>query len=347
MNSYLVTLGKEQSTYLKGWAVLFMVFLHFGDNHVLPEFRWAWSGNDWNASFQMCVPMFLFLSGYGLAKSRRGKGRGPGGQCAKTARRALSLLKRYWFAVLPFVLLGLASGKFQFSVGALLLNLTALKPSWCGPAWFVFLYIELIFLFPLAFAFVSRSSAWRVAVAFVALVLATKALMKVPWVAGEATILARQLKMLLIDSPIFFEGMLFAHYGVVERAGGWMERRVPLRLFNLSGGGIGMAMVAASIAVRAKLPLVSVTELVHVPLCLLGLLLMARRCRPMAAAMGFVGRHSTTLWFIHTYFCWTFLQPLVYGVRLWPVAFALLVGLSLAVSVAIDFLYSKTQSSPR
>ena len=46
MNSYLVTLGKEQSTYLKGWAVLFMMFLHFGDNHVLPEYRWAWSGND-------------------------------------------------------------------------------------------------------------------------------------------------------------------------------------------------------------------------------------------------------------------------------------------------------------
>lgn len=108
-----------------------------------------------------------------------------------------------------------------------------------------------------------------------------------------------------------------------------------------------MAMVAASLAVRAKLPLVSVTELFHVPLCLLGLMLMARQCKPLPQAVGFVGRHSTTLWFVHTYFCWTFCQPLVYAVRFWPMAFALLVLLSLSVSIVIDFLYSKIQGSSR
>lgn len=232
-----IELNKPQSTYLKGWAVLFMVFLHFGDNHVLPEYRWTWSGNDWNSSFQMCVPMFLFLSGYGLAKSQWGKGMDFGAQYMRMMHRTLGLLKKYWFAIFPFVLWGLASGKFSFSIGTLFLNMTALQPSWCGPAWFVFLYIELIFLFPLAYAFVSRSGAMKVAMAFVALVLVTKALMKIQWVEAEETILARQVKMLLIDSPIFFGGVLLAHYSMIERAGEWMRRRVSLRLFNLSWGG--------------------------------------------------------------------------------------------------------------
>ena len=37
---------KQQTTYLKGWAVLFMMFLHFGGISV-PEYRYSWSGSDW------------------------------------------------------------------------------------------------------------------------------------------------------------------------------------------------------------------------------------------------------------------------------------------------------------
>lgn len=62
-------MNKVQSVYLKGWAVLFMMFYHFGGNLIAPEWRYDWSGNDWNKAFQMCVPIFLFLSGYGLMAS--------------------------------------------------------------------------------------------------------------------------------------------------------------------------------------------------------------------------------------------------------------------------------------
>lgn len=30
---------KQETTYLKGWAVLFMMFLHFGCDFVMPEYR--------------------------------------------------------------------------------------------------------------------------------------------------------------------------------------------------------------------------------------------------------------------------------------------------------------------
>lgn len=37
---------KQETTYLKGWAVLFMMFLHFGCDFVMPEYRYSWCGND-------------------------------------------------------------------------------------------------------------------------------------------------------------------------------------------------------------------------------------------------------------------------------------------------------------
>ena len=84
------------------------------------------------------------------------------------------------------------------------------------------------------------------------------------------------------------------------------------------GGGISVVL---AFVCRAKLPLISVTELIHVPLCLFG-----------------VGKYSTTLWLIHGYFCWTFLQPVIYSIRIWPLAFMVFVFISLAFSIVIDKL---------
>ena len=56
---------RQQSIYLKGWAVLFMMFLHFSGMSN-PEYRYNWYGSDYAGAFQICVPIFLFLSGYGL-----------------------------------------------------------------------------------------------------------------------------------------------------------------------------------------------------------------------------------------------------------------------------------------
>ena len=53
-------MSKLESTYLKGWAVLFMMFLHFGNTFVAPEYQYSWSGNEWEGAFQICVPIFLF-----------------------------------------------------------------------------------------------------------------------------------------------------------------------------------------------------------------------------------------------------------------------------------------------
>ena len=101
------------------------------------------------------------------------------------------------------------------------------------------------------------------------------------------------------------------------------------------GGGISVVL---AFVCRAKLPLISVTELIHVPLCLFGLLLLASSISQVYKAISYVGKYSTTLWLIHGYFCWTFLQPVIYSIRIWPLAFMVFVFISLAFSIVIDKL---------
>lgn len=54
-------MSKLESTYLKGWAVLFMMFLHFGNTFVAPEYQYSWSGNDGKVLFRFVCPFSFFF----------------------------------------------------------------------------------------------------------------------------------------------------------------------------------------------------------------------------------------------------------------------------------------------
>ena len=125
--------------------------------------------------------------------------------------------------------------------------------------------------------------------------------------------------------------MLFAKYAIMQKILAKFKKVNPV--FNLMWGGISIVL---AFVCRAKLPLISVTELIHVPLCLFGLLLLASSLSQMYKAISYVGKYSTTLWLIHGYFCWTFLQPVIYSIRIWPLAYVVFVLISLAFSIVID-----------
>lgn len=89
---------KQNTIYLKGCAVFFMLFLHFGNVSVQPEYRYFWCGNDYAGAFQICVPIFLFLSGYGLMVGSVNNGFAVFDSFKKQVRRCFKLLtvKQVW-----------------------------------------------------------------------------------------------------------------------------------------------------------------------------------------------------------------------------------------------------------
>ena len=63
---------------------------------------------------------------------------------------------------------------------------------------------------------------------------------------------------------------------------------------------------------------------------------------PVKKLLGFLGRHSTNSWLIHSFYCYYFLEVtrLVYASRLWWVDLLILLLLSLVSSMALEKLYA-------
>lgn len=61
-------LTKQNTLEIKGVAILCMIFYHlFGFAERLPiENIQSWIGSPVTKAFQICVPIYLFMSGYGL-----------------------------------------------------------------------------------------------------------------------------------------------------------------------------------------------------------------------------------------------------------------------------------------
>lgn len=207
-----------------------MMFLHFGGNVVAPEYRYSWCESNWHGGFQICVPIFLFLSGYGLMVSFSARKESLQVSFLRQLKRALRLFRHYWFVTIPFIGIALFLGKFAWSWDNLILTATSLRCVYCPNAWFVSLYVELILLFPLLCRLFHGKSFRKDLLAFLLILVLTKLLGKIGWIDAEASILARQIKMLMIDMPIFVEGMLFAKYVAFGKLSSWISYSSCLRL---------------------------------------------------------------------------------------------------------------------
>lgn len=211
---------KNQTIYLKGWAILFMMFLHYGAESVWQAYPSIRVGDDWHHAFQICVPLFLFFSGYGLTKGLESAEENTNSMskvAIKQLRRCWKLLIRYWITIFPFVTVAILMCKFTFSFEEMWLNMTALVCSWCPNAWFLSLYIELALLFILLQKIIRMKNGSVVLLIFGILIVISKGLLFVEWIQGEQTILTRQLKMIVLDFAVFAEGMLFARFTTFER----------------------------------------------------------------------------------------------------------------------------------
>lgn len=226
---------KNQTVYLKGWAILFMMFLHYGAESVWQAYPNIRVSDDWHHAFQICVPLFLFFSGYGLTKgllSAEQKANSMSKFAIKQLRRCWKLLIRYWITIFPFVTVAILMGKVTFSWEGLWLNMTALGCSWCPNAWFLSLYIELALMFILLQKIIRMKKGYIVLLIFGILIVVSKGLLFVEWIQGEQTIMARQLKMIVLDFAVFAEGILFARFKVFE----WLFKNLKINGISIGGG---------------------------------------------------------------------------------------------------------------
>lgn len=139
-----MTFSKENSNQVKGVAILCMIAFHlFGFPERIPgNVVHSWFGSPITKALQICVPVYLFMAGYGLQcianKSVTWK---------ELSQRLRKLYISYWWAVVPFIILGFIVGYYTFDIKEILSNLLGLTSSYNGEWWFYSLYVELLILF--------------------------------------------------------------------------------------------------------------------------------------------------------------------------------------------------------
>lgn len=153
-----VKMTKEQTTNMKGVAILLMLFYHLFNR---PE-NVALCSDITIAGDSLChilsratnpVFFFLILSGYGLYISNHREGGDK-----NRYRRIWTLIKNYWITLLIFIPIGYLLSKegYPGNWQTVFENVTAYRVTWNREIWFLFPYVLLALLAPIAVRMVDR-----------------------------------------------------------------------------------------------------------------------------------------------------------------------------------------------
>lgn len=254
-------LTKEESLEIKGVAILLMIMFHlFGFPERTPEIYADWIGTPITKAFQICVPLFLFLGGYGLeclaAKNLL--------QRKQVCGRIKKLYVGYWWICVPTIIVGMLIGYYHIDVAGFSMEMVGITSSYVGEWWFFSNYLELFLLFS-CFQKVLNSAKFTLtrAVSILSVLLVCCRIIGacVDW--GEYGLLGRHVQMLLVNMIIFLLGCVFARFGLFDA----LKRKTGRVLYSPLSS---IFLITIPILVRAYLPFIGITELVVVPMFCLG-----------------------------------------------------------------------------
>ena len=355
-------LTKNDTRVIKGAAVILMLMHHMwafqeriadgGLKGLIPL------GNTYLFVFlghfgKVCVPLFFFLGGYGLAKRYEGRKFDALGRLKK-------LYLSYWkvfviFIPIAFLFFGNQGvyaadasfcGRYNvFSVTELVLNFLAILDTYNYEWWFLRCYMLMILCFPLIrYAADKCSPAAKFLIILIITVLFGKVFPDV-WYAfiGDA----RQGNVIYdsffcMGEPFFacfVMGVFCAGNDLLDRISAFLDRAGRFR------AAAEILLILTVILVRQVL-LRKYFDFLYAPLLSVIISDLARRLPAIGKIFEAFGQESTNIWFIHSFFCYYF-----YGiVRIviathWAVpSFATLAVISYAAARLVTIFWQKISS---
>jgi len=334
--------SKKETNIVKGVAICLMFANHlyaFPDrllhgNSYIPLFPY------FNAEFYLgsvgnvCISIFVFLSGYGMFLGHR--------VSQKTSiRYSLDKVKDfylvYWVYFLIFVPIGLVffgdlkssnSNEIQYSMEGwtFLENFLGWSARYNYEWWFVRMFISLLLLLcPLYLTLANRNI---VLLALVSIGLFSTSLITHIGYSGELSFAFWQIS--------FAIGIICARFKLFSSRF--------IRYLDNSQGLWSFLGIAVFFVVRLrfgpKCDFIFIFPLIY-------FLIRAILALHLSDFFGYLGRYSFPLWLIHSFFCYYYFQGLIYSPKWSPFIFILLTGLSLLCVLVIEYARIRLTSSSR
>lgn len=129
----------------------------------------------------------------------------------------------------------------------------------------------------------------------------------------------------------FMWGALFVKYDLFQR----IKKVVNL---NVYGNNVLMSIILVSaFLLRAMIPIhaASVFFMVIFACCFY----MMKKSPYVESFFMLMGKHSTNIWLVHTFFCYYYFHDFIYGLKYPILIYILTLGLSVISSVVINKLY--------
>lgn len=337
-------LSKEETTILKSVAILSMIFMHLFNNTVrmtrygvLDITIGGFPLSNQISQLCLCVPMYLFMSGYGLYISWKKNNH------MRPLRRVLLLYLNFWliFAVFIGLACWLEPSAYPGSLSTFIINITAWNPTYNGEWWFLFPYIILVFIAPLLFPLIARSHSLLVFLVSGFIYLGVYCIIKF----NQGSLIDHRLfynpLLVLNCSFSFITGSLCAKNNIFGKVTGVLNiltARSPITVqFTL------LLLLCLLFVVQAALPV----SIFGTLFSFIFMFAFINLCRPawLDRFLTLMGKQSTNMWLIHTFFCYYLFAPFIYSFTYPPIIFLITLALSYASGLCIDLAYKPLRNA--
>lgn len=333
-----VNFTKEHTQIAKGMAIILMLIHHLFafPNRILTKqsYKSLLLINGLQIEYyigvfgKICVAMFLFLSGYGLyiITSKNNKF-----SIKDAIIRISRLYINYWTVFLIFIPIGFIFFGRTLNIKEFILNFLGLSSSYNGEWWFFRLYVELILITPIL-KIIVRDKLYLSFINIIMLVLLSKVINKIffylyPIKYITDTIIYNDLISLLNWQSCFFMGYICAKFKLFTKIKEYMK------IYNIDNKFIYLLMMLLVFFIRYKRSSIFIDSILSgIFIFAIVNILYDSKLHKLFVVLG---ENSMNMWLTHSFFCYYYIQSIVYKPRISVFILIWLIVLSLLTSLII------------
>ena len=325
----------KRSKYIKGLAIVLMLFHHLFafDNRII-NVSYVTIGKIGDQTIEnyigifsrICVPIYLFVSGYGLYYCYLGKNKV---KYKDLQKRILNILKIYWVILIVFLLLGIVLGKQQFSVIEFIKNMLTISCSYNQEWWFLNTYIILVLLFPVIKKIIdnttSKNLIYLILTSFVITLVSGKLLSYNFIMSNE--VLKVTLNITAYQST-FILGGIFCNLNIYDKV---YHNMKDTYLNNII---IQSSIIFICVWLRGRH---NIIDFIMVPVFIYSSIICIEKFK-LENVFSYLGKHSTNMWLTHSFFCYYYFKEELFSAKYSLIILGILILLSLMSSYYINYI---------